>query len=149
MHELCYIDMLHRSVNFDFTHQLLLCSTSLQRRFLNYFGCGHSLVITLDKFITFGKSTLAEEFSFDILYIANFSILMLDSFFNYLVSCGACNRLKVCLTTTMLTIGNQALSCCSTSTRSCRWCTNAQLTSMKVLLTTIVIRHFDIFYQKI
>jgi len=89
-------------VNFNFTHQLLLGSTSLKRRLLNNFGSRNIFVVTLDKFIAFCKSTLSQKFSFDILFVAYLTILMLDSLFN---NCGAgvgsiC--MKISLTATLL-----------------------------------------------
>ena len=86
MLELCNIYVLDRSVNFDFTNQLLLGSTSLKWWFLNDLSCSDSFVITLSKFIAFRKTTFSKELTFDVLSITNFSILMLDSFLN---NCGA------------------------------------------------------------
>ena len=86
MLELCHIYMFDRSMNFNFTHQLLLGSTSLKWWFLNDLCSSNSFVITLGKFIAFCKTTFSKELTFDVLSITNFSILMLDSFLN---NCGA------------------------------------------------------------
>ena len=65
-------------MNFNFTHQLLLGSAPLERRLLNYF-CGCDLfTVALNKLIAFGKATLAQKLSLDILPVADLPILVLD-----------------------------------------------------------------------
>lgn len=82
MHKLSYVGMLHRSVNLDLTHELLLSSTPLERGLLDNLGSSDCFGFALNEFIAFCKSTLAEEFSLHILSIGDFSILMLDPLFN-------------------------------------------------------------------
>ena len=76
--------MLHRPVNLDFTHQLLLSPASLQGRLLNNLGSCDSFVIALNKLVALCESSLAQELAFDVLPIGHFSILMFHFFFNYL-----------------------------------------------------------------
>lgn len=85
MKKLGHIRMLDRPVNFDFTHQLLLCSASLQRGLLNNFGCADRLRVHLDELVAFGKAALSEELSFDVLSISDFAILMLYALFDDLM----------------------------------------------------------------
>jgi len=77
VHKLSDIRMLHRAMDFDLTHQLLLGSAPLQRRILNNFSGSYRFGLTLYKFIAFCKTTFAEEFSFDVLQISDVSILIL------------------------------------------------------------------------
>jgi len=37
--------LMERSMNFDFGHQLLLCSSFSEGALLNDFGCGNSLIL--------------------------------------------------------------------------------------------------------
>ena len=78
MHKLSNVGMLHRSMNLDFTHQLLLGPAPLQRRFLNDLGRSDCLGLALNKFVAFGETTFSQEFSFHVLSIADFSILVFD-----------------------------------------------------------------------
>ena len=137
MLELCHIYVLDRSVNFNFTHQLLLGSTSLKRRLLNNFGSRNIFVVTLDKFIAFCKSTLSQKFSFDILFVAYLTILMLDSLFNNCSAGVGSICMKISLTATLLGSWNHwlNLSSSSSSTGSLRLCPH------ELILTTIVIWH--------
>ena len=107
MKELSDICMLDRPVNFDFTHQLLFCPTSLQRRLLDNFGGTNCLCIHLNKLIAFCEATFTQELSFHILSISHFTILMLYALFNDLmlsswITCIApARRMKVGLTAAM------------------------------------------------
>ena len=128
-------------MNFNFTHQLLFCSTSLEGCFLDDFSCCNSFRITLHKFIAFSESTFSKKFTFDILSVAYLTILMFYSFFNNLCTRSLILRMKIGLTATMLTSGNNPRSCSSTSSRTLRLSA-----TMKLILTTIVIRHIKKFY---
>jgi len=96
-------------VNFDLTHQLLLCSTSLEGGLLNNFSGANRLCVHLNELVTFCESTLSEELSLNILSISDFAILMLYALFNDLmlrcwVACIApARRVKISLTTAMRT----------------------------------------------
>ena len=48
-------------MNLDLTHQFLLGSAPLQRRFVNDLSCCDCLCLALDKLIAFGEATFAEE----------------------------------------------------------------------------------------
>ena len=126
--ELGHIGMLDRPVNFDFTHQLLLCPTSLQRRLLDNFGCTNCLCIHLNKLIALCKAALTQELSFDVLSIRHFTILMLYALLNDLMLCSwitciaATRWMKVGLTAAMSTALNQSGSLrttCRISSSSC------------------------------
>ena len=119
MKELSDICMLDRPVNFDFTHQLLFCPTSLQRRLLDNFGCTNCLCVHLNKLITFCKATFPQKLSFHVLSICHFTILMLYALFDDLmlcswITCIAPTRwVKVGLTAAMSTALNQSRSLCA------------------------------------
>ena len=102
MSELSHIDMLHRSVNLDLTHQLLLCSTSLETGLLNDFCSSDCFIVTLNEFITFSKATFSQEFSFDVLPIANFTVLVFNSFL-YDLALSLLLRMEVGLTASVST----------------------------------------------
>lgn len=57
--ELGDVGMLDRPVNFDLTHQLLLCSTPLQRGLLDDFGCTDCLRVHLNELVALGESALS------------------------------------------------------------------------------------------
>lgn len=84
MHELCHIAVLHRPMNFDLAHQLLLCSAALQSRLLDDLGCGYGLGVALHKLVALRKSSFSEEFTFDILTVGDLAIRMLNALFDYL-----------------------------------------------------------------
>lgn len=71
-------------MDFDLTHELLLGPASLQRCLLNDFGSRDCFVITLYKFVAFGKASLTQELALDILSITDLSVLMLDLFLHNL-----------------------------------------------------------------
>ena len=135
--ELSHIGMLDRPVNFDFTHQLLFCPTSLQRRLLDNFGGTNCLCLHLNELIAFCEATFTQELSFHILSISHFAILMLNALFNDLmmssswITCIAPARwMKGGLTTAMRAALNQSRSlctCCSicSSSSSRRLCLKA------------------------
>ena len=104
VHELCNIYMLDRTMNFDFTHQFLFSSASLQRWLQYNFRCCDFLIITSHEFVALSKASLTQEFAFNVLSVANLTILMLDSFLNNL--CGlrpvSCLRQKVGLAAAVL-----------------------------------------------
>ena len=139
MHKLSHICMLHRSVNFDLTHELLLGSTPLEGRFLNNLGGSDGLGLTLYKLVTLGESSFSEEFSFDVLSIRNFSILMLDSLLDNLS--GSSARLtgghQICLAAAML--GSCAHWLSGGNTSACS--RSIRLSSPMKRSLTIVIRH--------
>ena len=134
MHELSHILMLHRTVDFDLTHQLLLSSTPLKGGLLDDFGSCNCFVVTLNEFVAFSKTSFSKKFSFDILPVADLPILMFDSFLNYSgTSIGS--RMKICLATAMLRRVHDRLHlCCSSScARSLRL--SSKVASMKWLTT--------------
>ena len=96
-------------MNFDFTHQLLLRSASLEGGLLNNFSGANCLCVHLNELITFCESTLSKELSFDILSISDFAILMLYALFNDLmlsrwIACiTPARRVKISLTTAVRT----------------------------------------------
>lgn len=82
VHELCHIAMLHRTMDLDLTHQLLLGSAALEGRLLNNLGSRDGLRVTLDELIALRESTLTKEFTFDVLTVGDLAIRMLNSFFD-------------------------------------------------------------------
>ena len=132
MHELSHIYVLNRSVNFDLTHKLLFCSTSLETCLLNYLSSRDIFIVALDEFVAFCKATFAQEFTLDILPVAYFTVLM---FYSLLDNLGRRLLLimQVCLTTSVST-RSQSLSTSSTSLGLC---------SMNQLSLSIKIRHIS------
>ena len=51
--------MLNASVNFDFTHQLLLGSASGDTSLLNHFGCMVVIIVLVQEGIALGEPTFA------------------------------------------------------------------------------------------
>ena len=102
VHELAHIRMLHRTMDLDLRHQLLLGSASLKRGLVDDLGSTDTLRFALNELIALGEATFAEEFTFDVLAVGDFSILVLYSLLDDL-SIGTrittC-RVKVCLTAT-------------------------------------------------
>lgn len=84
MLKLSNICVFDRSMNFDLTHELLFSSAPLQGRLLNNFGSCDCFSLTLDEFIALSKTTLSQEFSFDVLSVIDFTIWKLESFLNNL-----------------------------------------------------------------
>lgn len=105
MQELCDVGMLDRPVNFDFTHQFLLCPTPLKRGLLNNFGRAHCLRVHLYELVTLGEPTFSEEFALHILSVAHLSICVLYALLDELGRWVACISpsawVKVCLTPTV------------------------------------------------
>ena len=124
-------------MNLDFTHQLLLCATPLQRGLLNDFGSSDLLCVTLDKFIALSEATLAQEFSFQILSIADLSVLMLDSLLDNLSAAIVGRRAghQISLTTAVLRSGHHRLVRRHAS--SCAWALRLSTAVQRIL--TIVI----------
>ena len=51
---------------------------------MNDLSGGDGLVVTLNKFVTFGKATFSEELSFYVLPIRHLTVRVLHSLLNYL-----------------------------------------------------------------
>lgn len=76
--------MLHRPVNFDLAHQLLLCPAPLQRGLLDDLGGAHCLRVHLHELVALGETTLSKELTLYILPVADLTICMLYAFFDEL-----------------------------------------------------------------
>ena len=123
VHELSYICVLDRPVDFNFTHQLLLSPASSERSFQDDF-CGSNLLrFTLHKLVALCESTLAEELPFDVLSIADLTIRVLNSFFNNLSRLTGLLRVKVCLAVAVLRSCDERLvgSSCPSRVSSIIW----------------------------
>ena len=125
--ELSHIGMLDRPVNFDFTHQLLFCPTSLQRRLLDNFGGTNCLCLHRNELVAFCEATFTQELSFHVLPIGHLAILLLYALLNDLmlsswITCVApARRMKGGLTAAVRAALNQSRSlctCCSVSSSS-------------------------------
>lgn len=79
MCELRDVLVLDGSVNFDLTHQLLLGAAPLQRTLLDDLRRRDRLRIALHEFVTLGEAALAQKLSFDIIAVADLTVLMLDA----------------------------------------------------------------------
>jgi hypothetical protein len=66
MLELAHVVVLNASVDFDLTHQLLLCSAFGQAGLLNDLGSMDIISFSINEFPTFGKPSLAQKLALDI-----------------------------------------------------------------------------------
>ena len=82
MRELGHILMLDRSVDLDFTHELLFGAALRQAGLLNDFGCVHEGGIGIYEFVAFRKAALAKELALDVSSDADFSRFFLKLFLN-------------------------------------------------------------------
>lgn len=62
------------AVNFDFRHELLLCSTLGEGRLHDDFSGLNFLVLQVCKLVTFGETSFPEEFSLEVLLDADVSV---------------------------------------------------------------------------
>ena len=77
--ELGDVLVLHRSVDLDFTHQLLLGPAALERGLLDYFCRRHVVVVALHELVALREASLAQEFSLHVLAVAYFSVRVLHA----------------------------------------------------------------------
>lgn len=64
--ELAYVVVLNAPVDFNFTHQLLLCTAFSQARLLNNLGSMHIISFSINEFPTFSKTSFTQKLALDI-----------------------------------------------------------------------------------
>ena len=107
VHKLSHICVLHRAMDLDLAHQLLLGSAALEGRLLNDLGSRDGLGVALHKFIALREPTLTKEFTFDILTVGDLSVRMLNSLLDDLGTL-ILGRMQVGLAAGVLTGGKLA-----------------------------------------
>ena len=144
MEELGDIWMLHRPVNFDLTHQLLLCPASLQRGLLNDLGCAHCLRVHLHELVALRETTLSKELAFDILPVADLTIRMLyallDELSSWVARVTPAGRVKIGLAAAVSVALHQAWrlsSSSGTAVASRSW-----RLGLHAVGTVVLLRHF-------
>lgn len=74
--------VVQRSMNLDFRHELLLCSTFSERGFSNYFRCRHSFTVEIGEFIALSEPSFTQEPASLILFNIDVSIVLDDLLLN-------------------------------------------------------------------
>ena len=102
-------------------------------------GSSYSLVVALDELVAFGKTSFSEELSFDVLPVADLTVLMLDPLL-YDRCAGTCSRMEIGLAAAVLRGVHDGLHL--RGSPACAWSLglSAHVATMK-WLTTIEIRH--------
>ena len=77
------VRVMQGSVNFDFTHELLLGSGLSQRGLVDNFGSRNSFCLLVGEFVTFGETTFTQELSSEISFDADISVESNDFLFNH------------------------------------------------------------------
>jgi len=88
MLELTDIGVLDTPVDLDLTHELLLGTTLRQARLINKLGCVHESSLGINEFVNLCETTFSKELAFDVLADANFSIFLLEFFFDEVLAGG-------------------------------------------------------------
>jgi len=78
MLKVAHILVLDTSVDFDFTHELLLCAALGQRRLLDNLGSMNEVGLSIDEFEALRKATFAQKFSFEVPPDSKFAVLLLE-----------------------------------------------------------------------
>ena len=114
-------------MNFDLTHQLLLCSALREARLLDNLGCMHELSLTVDELVALGKASLAKIFSFYVPFDSNLVVRLFEFLFydllllNDSASCVRALLLHVYLFDSLLNLKSKSLSVPLNGQPSLQW----------------------------
>ena len=78
--EVAHVGMLDATVNFDFTHELLLRSTLRQARLLDDFRSMNEARVSIYELVTLGEASLAKELALNIAPYSNLPTAILFEF---------------------------------------------------------------------
>ena len=77
------VGVVERSMNLDFTHELLLGPRLRQRSLVDNFGSRNSFCLLVSEFVTFGETTFTEEFSSDVSFDTDIAVKPNDFLLNH------------------------------------------------------------------